>query len=245
MQKIKNGMKEIGERIKEVRMKLRLSQQELASELGISQGHLSEVERGIRKPGGEMLNALKHKFNVSLDWLFTGEGMMFSGPEVSTIPLVTGAIQKLERGEEGVEDYVLIPFHKEVRISAGQGTFAGDGEVTPVAISSSYLKRRLGLVSLRGLSLVPIHGDSMEPNLPDGSYAIVQDWRVEGVLIDGRVYVVLVDDLLYIKRVYFNSDKKVLYLVSDNQGVPTIEVEWTDRVRIIGRVVGCVNIKSL
>jgi phage repressor protein C with HTH and peptisase S24 domain len=200
------------------------------------------VERGTRKPGSDILIGIKRAFNVSLDWLLTGRGPMFLDAEVRTIAVEPGAV---EEGDRRVEDYVLIPFHKEVRISAGQGTFAGDGEVTPVAISSSYLKRRLGLVSLRGLSLVPIHGDSMEPNLPDGSYAIVQDWKVEGVLIDGRVYVVLVDDLLYIKRVYFNSDKKVLYLVSDNQGVPTIEVEWTDRVRIIGRVVGCVNIKSL
>jgi len=238
-------MEQIGDRIKEVRSKLKLSQQELAAKLGISQGHLSEVERGMRKPGGEMLNALKHTFNVSLDWLFTGEGGMFSGPKVCTIPLEHPGTEIPAQPENGLKEYVVIPFHKEISVSAGKGVFAREGEVAPIAISSSYLKRRLRLVSLRGLSLVPIHGDSMEPNLPDGSYAIVQDWEIEGVLMDGRVYVVFVDNLLYIKRIYFDRHKKMLYLVSDNQNVPTIEVEWMDNVRIIGRVVACVNIKSL
>lgn len=77
--------------------------------------------------------------------------------------------------------------------------------------------------------------------IPDKSLAVVRDWRLDGGFFDGRVYVLVVDDLLYVKRVYFDKKNRKLYLVSDNHEIPRIEIDWDDRVHIIGRVVGCIS----
>ena len=60
-----------------LRKQLGLKQRELASELGISQGYMSELEKGVKIPSNTLLIAMQHKFNLSSDWVFAGEGNMF------------------------------------------------------------------------------------------------------------------------------------------------------------------------
>lgn len=50
-----------------------MSQQKLADAIGTSKGYISEIERNIKIPGTEILIALKRYFDVSVDWLLTGE----------------------------------------------------------------------------------------------------------------------------------------------------------------------------
>jgi transcriptional regulator with XRE-family HTH domain len=51
-----------------------LTQGELAKELGISQSQLSKYERGVAAPPADILFFIKQRFQVSIDWLLTGEG---------------------------------------------------------------------------------------------------------------------------------------------------------------------------
>ncbi|NIM18064.1 MAG: helix-turn-helix domain-containing protein [Candidatus Aminicenantes bacterium] len=71
---LKNKM---AKRIREVRKCLDLNQGQLADHLPCSRSNLSQVENGVFFPGVSILDALINKFNVSLDWLFTGKGPMF------------------------------------------------------------------------------------------------------------------------------------------------------------------------
>ncbi|AVM67806.1 XRE family transcriptional regulator [Lachnospiraceae bacterium oral taxon 500] len=64
---------QLQEKIKSIRLNANLTQSEFAKELGISQGRISEIEKGNHKPSFETLQALKDKFNVSLDWLFSSD----------------------------------------------------------------------------------------------------------------------------------------------------------------------------
>jgi transcriptional regulator with XRE-family HTH domain len=68
----KPDLRAIGKRIRGLRGNIR--QQELAAELGISQGQLSKVERGGVAPALEVLLQLGLKFEKSIDWIVTGEG---------------------------------------------------------------------------------------------------------------------------------------------------------------------------
>ena len=63
----------IGDRLKKLRVEKGLSQKELAVSLGTSQGYISDIEKGIKKPGADNLISLKRFFGVDLDWLLTGE----------------------------------------------------------------------------------------------------------------------------------------------------------------------------
>lgn len=59
-----------------------LSQAELARTIGMSPGFVSDVLRGVKRPGAEFLHALRRSLGVSIDWLLTGEGSMMGGAAV-------------------------------------------------------------------------------------------------------------------------------------------------------------------
>jgi transcriptional regulator with XRE-family HTH domain len=66
-------LKALGRRLRELRG-FDLTQEEFASELGVSQSQLSKYERGVAAPTAEILFFVKKRFHVSIDWLLTGEG---------------------------------------------------------------------------------------------------------------------------------------------------------------------------
>jgi transcriptional regulator with XRE-family HTH domain len=62
----------IGERIRQRRTELGLSQRELASE-GVSYAYISRLEAEVRRPSVRALRKLAPKLGVSVHWLETGE----------------------------------------------------------------------------------------------------------------------------------------------------------------------------
>lgn len=67
----------IGNRLKEVRKKLGLTLEEMKNISGYSVSTISEIERDINNPNPRYLLLLTEKFNLNLNWLFTGKGGMF------------------------------------------------------------------------------------------------------------------------------------------------------------------------
>jgi transcriptional regulator with XRE-family HTH domain len=65
---------QIGQRLYDERMKLKLTQIQIAEILGISSQWYGKVERGFSRPSIEMLNTLYEKFNIDLTQLITGQG---------------------------------------------------------------------------------------------------------------------------------------------------------------------------
>ena len=59
--------------LREIRKKRRLSQLKVAMDLSISREALSYYENGKRSPDIDMLVKLSEYFNVSIDYLITGE----------------------------------------------------------------------------------------------------------------------------------------------------------------------------
>lgn len=64
-------------RLQKIRKKLKLSQEEIAIETGITYRAYTSYERGDRKPSFEFLIKLIEKYNVNLNWLIAGIGEMF------------------------------------------------------------------------------------------------------------------------------------------------------------------------
>jgi len=50
-----------------------MTQDEFARRIGITQSHLSALERGDNKPGASVLLSISRAFDKSVDWLLTGE----------------------------------------------------------------------------------------------------------------------------------------------------------------------------
>lgn len=72
--KMKKSHKNIGERIKEVRKEMKMSQVEFSKILGITQDKLSKYENEKIKPPIKVLLEISRNFNVSLNWLLMGRG---------------------------------------------------------------------------------------------------------------------------------------------------------------------------
>ena len=59
----------IGQRIKKLREERGLTQEALASKLGIVQSYLADLERGRQKPGTVMVSSLSRLFGVSMVYI--------------------------------------------------------------------------------------------------------------------------------------------------------------------------------
>lgn len=65
-------MKTIGNRIKERRKELNLTQLDIKSKVGISSGNISDIERGNRLPAASTLVQLAEVLECSVDYILTG-----------------------------------------------------------------------------------------------------------------------------------------------------------------------------
>lgn len=70
-------METINERIRILRKKLEISQTEFAAKLGWGRGVIKNIEELRTETRPEFINLLCKTYNVSEEWLRTGEGEMF------------------------------------------------------------------------------------------------------------------------------------------------------------------------
>ncbi len=75
-------METIGKRIKYLREKHRISQQQLAVGAGIQRGNISHYEKGDWNPNYETTEKIAAFFSVNTHWLFYGEENKFNNDEV-------------------------------------------------------------------------------------------------------------------------------------------------------------------
>lgn len=61
-------------RLLQVMLRAGVNQTEFARRLGISPGFMSDMMRGLKRPGMDFLLSIKTIFGVSVDWLLTGAG---------------------------------------------------------------------------------------------------------------------------------------------------------------------------
>jgi hypothetical protein len=67
----------MGERIKELRKSLKMTQQEFADRLNIQRGSIASYETGRISPSNATISLICKELNVSEDWLRNGEGDMY------------------------------------------------------------------------------------------------------------------------------------------------------------------------
>lgn len=67
---------EIGDRIKKIRQTIKKSQKNFAEDLGLSQSHISNIEKGNDKPSLTLIKLICLKYEISEEWLLYGQGSM-------------------------------------------------------------------------------------------------------------------------------------------------------------------------
>ena len=67
------SLQEVGARVRWLRDRANLTQQQFASDLGVSVGYLSKLENGLCPPGNSMMYLLGRHYGVRQEWLIEGK----------------------------------------------------------------------------------------------------------------------------------------------------------------------------
>lgn len=137
--------------------------------------------------------------------------------------------------EEQKVNTVILPVYGKA--SAGNGYINLDQEIY-------YFPIKKGDFSDRSF-LVEISGNSMEPTLEDGDYALVDPDNID--YVKNKIYVVTYNDESFIKRMVVDGKSKIVMLKSDNPEYEDILITKDMQVylKIEGRVIQVISNKYL
>ncbi|WP_415747438.1 helix-turn-helix domain-containing protein [Streptococcus mitis] len=231
--------KYIGNQIKTFRKSAGFTQDELAKRLNTTKQTISRYEKGDRKANQDMLFELCDIFGVSIDDFFPSQNETLQSP-IQTIydqlhqprqaKVLTYAERQLkEQNEEETKENEVSEViqlysydYYDHPASAGTGQYLNDVRVErielPVDIDADFV--------------IPIKGDSMEPDYHDGDLIFIQT-SVD--LNNGVIGVFNYNGDAYIKQLVI--DKEQAYLHSLNPAYKDMPITPDTDFRIIGEVV--------
>ena len=217
------------EKLKARRKELKLTQKEIAEQLGISFQAYSAWERGIKEPSQEKVAQLENILKVAKGYFTQIEIVrLYNSLSKQGKEKVVLYARNLAQ-EEQAQKVATIPerlyeYRVYERMSAGIGASVyGDQNFDTVYFNEELAHDFASWVS----------GDSMEPKYQNGSVALI---RETGFDYDGAVYAVVCNNQTYIKRVYREEDG--LRLVSINPKYKDIFISYEEDPRIVGIIVG-------
>lgn len=233
----------IGAKIKEFRLKRNLTQKELAKLVSVGDTTIANYEKGFRSPKKDTMFDLANAFNISIDDLFPPiqNDSSSNTPQIQTIydeltpprqnKVLTYAEKQLKE-QRNEEETKINEVSEAIQLyrydyydhpaSAGTGQYLNDVRVErielPVDIDADFV--------------IPIKGDSMEPDYHDGDLVFIQT-SVD--LNDGVIGVFNYNGDAYIKQLVIDKDQA--YLHSLNPAYKDMPITPDTDFRIIGEVV--------
>lgn len=217
------------EKLKARRKELKLTQKEIAEQLGISFQAYSAWERGVKEPSQEKVTQLENILKVPKGYFTQIEIVrLYHSLSKKGKEKVVLYARNLSQ-EEQVQKVTAIPerlyeYRVYERMSAGIGASVYDDQ----NFDTVYFNEELAHDFASWVS-----GDSMEPKYQNGSVALI---RETGFDYDGAVYAVVCNNQTYIKRVY--REENGLRLVSINPKYKDIFISYEEDPRIVGIIVG-------
>ena len=215
-----------GQTLKEIRIKNGDSLRKLSEKTDIVFTYIDRLEKGtvpINKNLLEKIIKAYPLYKKQLEKAYLDEIM----PES-----LKGSTFNMEKQKVNT---VILPVYGKA--SAGNGYINLDQEIY-------YFPIKKGDFSDRSF-LVEINGNSMEPTLEDGDYALVDPDNID--YVKNKIYVVTYNDESFIKRMVMDAKSKIVMLKSDNPEYEDILITKDMQVylKIEGRVVQVISNKYL
>ena len=235
--------KYIGNQIKTFRKSAGFTQDELAKRLNTTKQTISRYEKGDRKANQDMLFELCDIFGVSIDDFFPSQNEALQAPTTSPIQTIYDQLEddrqkkvvtyaERQLNEQNEEKTKINEVSEVIQLysydyydhpaSAGTGQYLNDVRVErielPVDVDADFV--------------IPIKGDSMEPDYHDGDLVFIQT-SVD--LNNGVIGVFNYNGDAYIKQLVI--DKEQAYLHSLNPAYKDMPITPETDFRIIGEVV--------
>ena len=216
------------EKLKARRKELKLTQKDIADQLGISYQAYSAWERGIKEPSKEKVNRLEQLLKVSKGYFTEIEIVRLyntlSNKGKNQVVYARDLVQKEKTRQVMSVSEKLYEYHVYEKMSAGIGASVYDNR----NYDTVYFNEELAHDFASWVS-----GDSMEPKYHNGSVALI---RETGFDYDGAVYAVVCNNQTYLKRVY--REEEGLRLVSINPKYKDIFITYDEDPRVVGIIVG-------
>ncbi|UJD00847.1 helix-turn-helix domain-containing protein [Streptococcus oralis] len=217
------------EKLKARRKELKLTQKEIAEELGISFQAYSAWERGIKEPSKEKVAQLENILKVAKGYFTQIEivrlyNSLSKQGKDKIVLYARNLAQEEQTQKVATMPERLYEYRVYERMSAGIGASVYDDK----NFDTVYFNEELAHDFASWVA-----GDSMEPKYQNGSVALI---RETGFDYDGAVYAVVCNNQTYIKRVYREEDG--LRLVSINPKYKDIFISYEEDPRIVGIIVG-------
>ena len=235
--------KYIGNQIKTFRKSAGFTQDELAKRLNTTKQTISRYEKGDRKANQDMLFELCDIFGVSIDDFFPSQNEALQSPTTSPIQTIYDQLEddrqkkvvtyaERQLNEQNEEKTKINEVSEVIQLysydyydhpaSAGTGQYLNDVRVErielPVDIDADFV--------------IPIKGDSMEPDYHDGDLVFI---HTSVDLNNGVIGVFNYNGDAYIKQLVIDKDQA--YLHSLNQAYKDMPITPDTDFRIIGEVV--------
>ena len=216
------------EKLKARRKELKMTQKDIADQLGISYQAYSAWERGVKEPSKEKVNRLEQILRVPKGYFTEIEiarlyNVLSNKGQNQVLEYTRRLVQEESRKIVTVSEN-LYEYHVYEKMSAGIGASVYDNR----NYDTVYFNEELAHDFASWVS-----GDSMEPKYHNDSVALI---RETGFDYDGAVYAVDWDGQTYIKKVY--REEEGLRLVSINKAYKDIYISYDENPRIVGKIVG-------
>ena len=217
------------EKLKARRKELKMTQKDIADQLGISYQAYSAWERGVKEPSKEKVNRLEQLLKVPKGYFTEIEivrlyNTLSNKGKNQVVEYARDLLQKEKTQQVISVSEKLYKYHVYEKMSAGIGASVYDDR----NYDTVYFNEELAHDFASWVS-----EDSMEPKYQNGSVALI---RETGFDYDGAVYAVVCNNQTYIKRVY--REEHGLRLVSINLKYQDIFLSYDEDPRIVGIIVG-------
>lgn len=200
---------DIGKIIKEFRKSKKITQIQLAENLGLSRGYIADIERGRQKPSRAFLEKMAAKYGLSSDYILYGDED--SRPKekefIARIEIVGQEKEMIERAEgpQYIERFVPIPIAAG-KISGGSPRAVREEPDGVALIYEHWAHNR------ENFTAVWLKGQSMEPTISDGSLIGIDHSQKDIQALDGKIVALRKDGEATIKRIRIVSHSLVLGL---------------------------------
>lgn len=217
------------EKLKARRKELKMTQKDIADQLGISYQAYSAWERGVKEPSKEKVQRLEQILRVPKGYFTEIEivrlyNTLSNKGKTQIVEYARDLVQKEKTQQVISVSEKLYEYRVYEKMSAGIGAYVYDD----CNYDTVYFNEELAHDFASWVS-----GDSMEPKYQNGSVALI---RETGFDYDGAVYAVVCNNQTYIKRVY--REEEGLRLVSINIKYKDIFISYDEDPRVVGIVVG-------
>lgn len=200
----------VNDRIRYLITRLRKTQSQFAEAIGVEAPNFSRIINGHVKLTDAMINRIVVNLGVSKEWLLNGSDVPFPRSE-SSVPTYGEHDQKKLNTTEGAPVY-------DIDVTAGC-----------VELSRMFTNENIiGYLKLPQINpnnaIVRVSGDSMVPQIGNGSYISIRPIGPGAPIFWGQTYLVVLDDYRMVKILRRHHDPDMVVLHSINPEFDDMEV---------------------